>query len=171
MPEDPNHFFSYRTPAHSILAYRRLGRTGPDAFLLNLATSLGTLGQVFAATERHRDAAAVTSEGLMEIKPFVERYREALSGLRQGLSRNYLIACRQAGIEPTMARIESAMSPPETSALQPEQKSRIRVGNENALATSSAFNVAVDSRRRACDITTLNVGDVACFAALSPLPI
>jgi hypothetical protein len=63
----------------------RLAQSRPDAFLPDLATSLGVLGKALAAAERYREAAAAAHEGLAAIAPFVERHPRALSDLARAL--------------------------------------------------------------------------------------
>jgi len=86
--------------------YRRLAQTRPDAFLPDLAMSLGAFSRALAAAERHGDAAAATHEGLMAIAPFVERHAHAFDYLARALYRDYLAACEKAGTEPDQALLE-----------------------------------------------------------------
>jgi hypothetical protein len=83
--------------------YRRLAQSRPDAFLPNLAMSLGRHGRALAAAERHADAAAAAREGLMTIAPFVERYPQVFGELTRALTQDYLSACKKSGKEPDQA--------------------------------------------------------------------
>ena len=79
---------------------RRLAELRPDAFLPDLARSLGTLGQTLATAERHAEAAAAAREGLAAIEPLAARHLDAFGGLARALGRDHLEACERAGIEP-----------------------------------------------------------------------
>jgi len=83
---------------------RRLAETRPDAFLPDLARSLGAQGHALAQAERHADAAF--HEGLAIIAPFVERYAQAFGDLARDLSRDYDAACEKAGIAADTALLE-----------------------------------------------------------------
>jgi hypothetical protein len=82
---------------------RRLAQTRPDAFLPDLASSLGALSGALTAAERHGDAAAATHEGLITIAPFLEKHAHVFDNLARALGRDYLSACKEAGTEPDQA--------------------------------------------------------------------
>ena len=82
---------------------RRLAEANPQAFLPDLAMSLGTLGSVLRALERHRDAASAFAEGLQHIAPFYRALPQAFAGLAGALRQGYLLACRDAGLKPDPA--------------------------------------------------------------------
>ena len=69
----------------------------PDAFLPDLAMSLGMLGFALAAAERHADAAAAAHEGLVKIAPFVESYPQVFAELTDALTQTYLSSCEKSG--------------------------------------------------------------------------
>jgi tetratricopeptide (TPR) repeat protein len=85
---------------------RRLAQTRPDAFLPDLATSLGALSVALTAAERHGDAAAATHEGLMTIAPLLEKHAGAFDNLAGALVRNYFSACEKAGTKRDLALLE-----------------------------------------------------------------
>ena len=85
---------------------RRLAETRPDAFLPDLATSLGARGQALTQEERHADAAGAFHEGLAIIAPFVERHVQAFGDLATDLSQDYDTACEKAGIARDTALLE-----------------------------------------------------------------
>src|SRR5262249_13835511 len=86
--------------------YRRLAQTRPDAFLPDLARSLGVLGHALTQAGRHADAAAAFHEGLETIAPFVERHAQAFGELALTLGRIYVAACEEAGAAPDAALLE-----------------------------------------------------------------
>ncbi len=90
----------------AVAIYRRLAQSRPDAFLPDLAVSLGAQGQALAQAERHADAAGAFHEGLAIIAPFVERHAQAFGGLAGALSRDYVAACEKAGTAPDTALLE-----------------------------------------------------------------
>ena len=65
----------------------------------NLAISLRALGDVLTRVKRHDAAAVAYQEGLSMIAPFVERHIQAFGEFATALSKNYLAACKAAGIE------------------------------------------------------------------------
>ena len=77
--------------------------------------------------------------------PFVEKHREAFSGLAQMLGYDCLAACRKAGIDPDLVLIESALSrcstpAPCQSRAEPEpdmrrSKMALRVRSKAAIGT------------------------------------
>jgi hypothetical protein len=86
---------------------RRLAETRPDAFLADLATSLGPLGQTLTSAGRHQDAAAATFEGLTWIAALVERHPHVFGDLVGALASVYLESCTRAAAEPTSVVLES----------------------------------------------------------------
>src|SRR5262249_19648768 len=85
---------------------RRLAQTRPDAFLPDLAMSLGVLGAGLAAMERHGEAAAARREGLAASSTFVERHRRVCGVIARALGRDHLAACEKAGVEPDQTLLE-----------------------------------------------------------------
>jgi hypothetical protein len=90
----------------TVAIIRRLAETRPDAFLPDLATSLGGLGQALAGAERYADAASAFHEGLAVISPFVEGHAEAFGDLARALSQTYIGACEKMGSAPDLALLE-----------------------------------------------------------------
>jgi tetratricopeptide (TPR) repeat protein len=98
--------------------YRSLAQARPDAFLPDLAMSLGALSQSFVSAERAGEAASATHEGLAIVVSFLERHPQAFSTLAAALARDYSAACETAGIEPDatlLARVAQALPDTETS--------------------------------------------------------
>jgi hypothetical protein len=90
----------------AVAIYRRLAETRPDAFLADLALSLGSQGEALAQAGQHADAAGAFREGLAVIAPFVERHLQAFDGRAGGLLRDYIAACEKAGTAPDVALLE-----------------------------------------------------------------
>src|SRR5262252_5370326 len=86
--------------------YRRLAQSCSDAFLPDLARSLGVLGQALVQAERHADAANALHEGMETIAPFVKRHAQAFGDLALTLGRIYIAACEEAGAAPDAALLE-----------------------------------------------------------------
>jgi tetratricopeptide (TPR) repeat protein len=82
---------------------RQLAKSSPQAFLPDLAMSLGALGSVLQALKRHREAAHAFGEGLQHLAPFYRALPQAFSGLAGALLRDYLQACKNAELEPDLA--------------------------------------------------------------------
>jgi tetratricopeptide (TPR) repeat protein len=79
---------------------RTLAEKNPQAFLPNLARSLGVYGNVLLGMERYGEAARAFSEGLLLLAPFFQELPQAFGDLAGALKRRYLEACRKAGEEP-----------------------------------------------------------------------
>jgi len=86
--------------------YRGLARANPQAFLPDLATSLGAHGSVLRDMGRHAGAAAVFGEGLRAILPFVRALPAAFGGLAGALLQDYLQACQKAKQQPDRELVE-----------------------------------------------------------------
>ncbi len=86
--------------------YRRLAETRPDAFLPDLAMSLGALGQTHLGAGRNEAAATAFEEGLTAIAPFAEQHPQAFGDLARGLGGDYIEACEKAGTEPNGALLQ-----------------------------------------------------------------
>jgi hypothetical protein len=99
--------------------YHRLAAQQPDAFLPDLARSLGTYGVVLRGLGRHAEAAAAFAEGLGAILPLVRASPAAFGELANALLQDYLHACEAAGETPDQALVAQAhqaigqVSPPE----------------------------------------------------------
>jgi TIR domain len=85
---------------------RALAKDRPDAFLPDLASSLGALSQSLAGAERQGEAAAAAREGLALIAPFVAAQAEAFGGLARALVQLHSAACKAAGTEPDGALLQ-----------------------------------------------------------------
>jgi tetratricopeptide (TPR) repeat protein len=86
--------------------YRRLAAQHPDAFLPDLARSLGAYGLVLRGLGRSAEAAAAFAEGLRAILPFVRALPAAFGGLAGALLQDYLRACAEAEEAPDEALVE-----------------------------------------------------------------
>ena len=88
-------------PAQEAVDIRRqLAKVNPQAFLPDLASSLGAYGSVLRSLERHDEAAQAFGEGLQHIVPFYREMPRAFAELAQALQKEYLHACQDAGQEP-----------------------------------------------------------------------
>ena len=87
---------------------RRLAAQRPDAFLPDLARSLGAYGVVLRGLGRSAEAAATFAEGLRAILPFVRALPAAFGGLASALLQGYLRACAEAGEAPDQALVAQA---------------------------------------------------------------
>ena len=85
---------------------RRLAEKNPEAFLPDLASSLGAYGTILRSLDRHAEAAQAFGEGLQKIAPFYRKMPQAFGGLAIALLRGYLQACNVAGQEPDEELIE-----------------------------------------------------------------
>jgi tetratricopeptide (TPR) repeat protein len=85
--------------------YRRLAAQHPDAFLPDLARSLGAYGLVLRGMGRSAESAATFAEGLRAILPFVRALPTAFGGLASALLQSYLPACAEAGEAPDEALV------------------------------------------------------------------
>ncbi len=80
--------------------YRQLARQHPQAFLPDLARSLGAYGYALLQAGRPAEAAAAFREGLEALLPFARALPQAYRGLLQTLLQLYLEACQAAGQKP-----------------------------------------------------------------------
>ena len=85
-------------PLH-ILPYRQLAKARPDAFLSDLASSLGARGSVLAAIERHAEAARSFHEGIKILWPAFQKLPAAFALLMASMLRNYQKAAGAADQE------------------------------------------------------------------------
>ncbi|MEJ5240854.1 MAG: hypothetical protein WHS87_06630, partial [Anaerolineales bacterium] len=88
--------------------YRPLAQANPQAFLPDLATSLGAYGSILLALERLTEAAESFAEGARLLLPFARALPQAFSGLLRALLRDYLRACQAAGHAPQPALLQQA---------------------------------------------------------------
>jgi tetratricopeptide (TPR) repeat protein len=92
--------------------HRRLAQTRPDAFLPDLARSLGAMSDVLAALDRHEEAARVATQAFEILAPFVERYSQTYQGLARTIAADILRYCEAAGQQPDnalLARVARAL--------------------------------------------------------------
>ena len=92
-------------------AYRGLAEARPDAFLPDLARSLGVLGAVLRE-EAPAEAAAAFREGLAAVAPLTEVHPRALGPLAPFLLRGYVQAAEAGGVEvdaALVARLSGAL--------------------------------------------------------------
>lgn len=69
--------------------YKQLVASGQDAFRPALAKSFGAYAQTLATGGRHAEAAEMMAEGLAALRPFVEKYPQALEDLAYMLRYDY----------------------------------------------------------------------------------
>jgi tetratricopeptide (TPR) repeat protein len=79
---------------------RKLAEANPQAFLPNLAMSLGAYGSVLLALDRYTEAVQALTEGLQHLIAFYRDLPQAFTGLVDALRQLYLEACQKAGQEP-----------------------------------------------------------------------
>ncbi len=82
----------------AVIIYRKLAQKNPDAFLPDLARSLGTFGGILMELERVREAARNFKEGLDSLLPVAERLPAAFAPLLRALLRGYVRTCQEGGI-------------------------------------------------------------------------
>jgi len=80
--------------------YRQLARANPQAFLPDLARSLGVYGSILLAMKRHDEATSYFAEGLQHLVSFYQAFPAAFAPLAGALRRDYLRACQEAKLEP-----------------------------------------------------------------------
>jgi len=95
---------------------RKLAQANPQAFLPDLARSLGTLGTVLRGLERHAEAAEAFAEGLRSSLPAFRALPQAFGDLAGALLQDYLRACQEAGREPDAALVKKVAGKPMTEA-------------------------------------------------------
>jgi hypothetical protein len=64
---------------------RRLAQSRPDAFLPDLARSLGVHSGALAALDRHAEAARAAVDALRMLLPYVQRYPETYGALARAI--------------------------------------------------------------------------------------
>ncbi len=87
---------------------RQLARAHPQAFLPDLARSLGAHGSILLALARPAEAAAAFAEGMRLLLPFARNLPQAFAELLQALCEGYLCACRAAGQPPEETLVREA---------------------------------------------------------------
>ena len=94
---------------------RRLAETRPDAFLPELATSMGAKSRNLAAHDRHVEAAQAAHEALEILAPFIERYPDAYGELAVNIAKDvqrYGEAAEQAPNKALLDRVARALGGP-----------------------------------------------------------
>jgi len=84
----------------AVQVYRRLAKANPDAYLPDLARSLGTLGTVLLALGRAEEAADAFRQGAHHLLPHARALPQAFGPLLGALVRDHLRASQTAGIPP-----------------------------------------------------------------------
>ena len=85
---------------------RTLAQQNPQAFLPDLAMSLGAYGIVLRGLKRPAEAAQAFAEGLRAVLPPFRAFPQAFPELAAALLQEYLQACQEAGEEPDAALVE-----------------------------------------------------------------
>jgi hypothetical protein len=86
----------------AVEVYRGLAKDRPDAFLPDLARSLGTLGTCFRAANRRDDALRAFADGVRTLKPAFLAHTEAFAPLMGALARDYIMLSTEVGEAPDM---------------------------------------------------------------------
>jgi tetratricopeptide (TPR) repeat protein len=84
---------------------RRLARQYPEAFLPDLAESLGAYGKALLGLGRTPEAREAFAEGLRILLPFVQEIPAAFHERAEELLQGYLPACAAAGEAPDEALV------------------------------------------------------------------
>jgi len=87
---------------------RALAKDRPDAFVPDLARSLGQLSRILVATGRHAEAIHAAREGLEVIAPFAERLPHVFGDLADAVRRGYTEACEAGGRAPETGLLQRA---------------------------------------------------------------
>jgi len=88
-----------RTLREAVRIRRQLAAQRPDAFLPDLAMSLGSKGAVLREIGNAAEAAATFREGVECLKPLFLRWPKAFRPLVRSLVVEYFRACETAGLE------------------------------------------------------------------------
>jgi len=88
-----------RTLREAVRIRRQLAAQRPDAFLPDLAMSLGSKGAVLREIGNAAEVAATFREGVECLKPLFLRWPKAFRPLVRNLVRDYFRACETAGLE------------------------------------------------------------------------
>ncbi|MEW6261637.1 MAG: tetratricopeptide repeat protein [Thermodesulfobacteriota bacterium] len=80
--------------------YERLARANPAAYEPVLAKSYGAKGNIHREAGQNREAALSFLEGIRRLSPHFLRLPQAFKALMQNLLRDYLTACKEAGLAP-----------------------------------------------------------------------
>jgi len=84
----------------AVRIYGELAQSNPAAFLPNLATSIGVLGDRLAESERLPEARDAAAESLRFLAPFFTRYPGVHDGLAKATCNDYLTRSQRLGLEP-----------------------------------------------------------------------
>ncbi len=86
---------------------RTLADQNPQAFLPDLAMSLGAHGSALRGAERIAEAAAAFEEGVRALPDIARQLPQAFSELLRNLLRDYVAACQAAAQTPDAALVEA----------------------------------------------------------------
>jgi tetratricopeptide (TPR) repeat protein len=92
----------------AVALYRRLAQQYPEAFLPDLAESLGAYGKALLGLGRAPEAREAFAEGLRILLPFVREIPAAFRERADELLQGYLRACAAAGEAPDEALVAQA---------------------------------------------------------------
>ncbi len=103
------------TAEEAVKNYRELAGRNRDAFLPDLAMSLGALSQVHVARQEHDRAHDCLKEGLELIVPLYELLPAAFVSLTLQLANDYRAACEQTSQAPDQSLLDriAAQRPPQ----------------------------------------------------------
>ena len=91
---------AFQAAEEAVTVYRGLAEARPDAFLPDLARSLGTFGLCLKAAGHPRDALAAFAEGIGALRPAFLVLPTAFAGLMRALAREYITLATEHGEEP-----------------------------------------------------------------------
>jgi tetratricopeptide (TPR) repeat protein len=97
-----------RATEEAVAVRRRLAQENPQAFLPDLAMSLGAHGTVLRGLGRHKEAAKAFEEGLQSVLPALRLWPQALQRLADTLLQGYLRSCRDARRKPDASLVAEA---------------------------------------------------------------
>lgn len=87
--------------------YRELAAQRPEAFTVDLVTSLGALGSVLKReNDGLKEAARFFAEGVERLTPFLAQRPAVFTGLMQALVRDYIEVCQALKQEPDTQLLE-----------------------------------------------------------------
>ncbi len=89
---------------------RKLAADRPDAFLPDLATSLGARGAILESAECKEEALRSFEEGVRCLRPCFERYPEGHASLMAALVRDYFRLAEEVEVEVDAELLEPIVS-------------------------------------------------------------
>jgi len=84
----------------AVSIYEGLAAANPAAYEPALASSYGAKGSIFRAAQQYKEAAGSFLEGLRHLTSHFRQYPQAFLSLALDLDRDYLNACKAAGLDP-----------------------------------------------------------------------